>query len=87
MPQTKFLTTPQLIKVCPLGKTQLQNLRDQGVFQEGLHWVRYPGQSGRKVLWNWTLIQDYLATGGGAAHDRACEIYLSSLPSNQRQPA
>lgn len=83
---TKFLTTPQLVEVFPLGKTQLQALRDSGAFQEGIHWFKYPGSNGRRVLWNWPLIQDYLATGGGEAHQRACEDYLASLPSNQSRP-
>ncbi len=83
MTQTKFITTPQLVEVFPLGKSQLQALRDSGTFQEGVHWVKYPGSNAQRVLWNWPLIEDYLATGGGEAHQRVVEAYLASLPSNQ----
>lgn len=86
MTQIQFLTTPQLTEVFPLGKSQLQVLRDSGTFQEGIHWVKHPGSNGRRVLWNWALIQDYLATNGGPAHQIAIENYLASLPSNQARP-
>ncbi|AFY61209.1 hypothetical protein [Synechococcus sp. PCC 6312] len=83
MMQAKFVTTPDLIKVVPLGKTKLQQLRDEGIFAEGLHWVRIPGPNPRKILWNLPLIEDFLATGGGPAHQVAIDNYLASLPSNQ----
>lgn len=86
MMQTKFVTTPDLIKTIPLGKTKLQQLRDDGIFLEGLHWCRFPGSSPRKILWNLDLIRDFVVTGGGESHQRACEAYLSSLPSNQARP-
>ncbi len=53
---TKFLTTPQLLSVIPLGKTSLQELCNQGIFLEGLHWCRFPGQNPRKIFWNLDLI-------------------------------
>ncbi len=86
MAHGKFVTTPDLIKVIPLGKTKLQQLRDDGIFLEGLHWCRFPGSNPRKILWNLDLIRDFVVTGGGESHQRACEAYLSSLPSNQVRP-
>jgi hypothetical protein len=54
------------------------------VWTENIHWRRDPANN--KILYNLPLINDWVATGGGEAHQRAIEAWLSSLPSNQVQP-
>lgn len=51
---------------------------------ELVHWRRDPANG--KILYNLPLINDWIATGGGEAHQRAIENYLASLPSNQIPP-
>jgi hypothetical protein len=72
--------------VHPYAKSTTQRLRKTH-WVEGSHW-RYDHAG--DVIYNLPLLLDWLATGGGAAHERAIEAYLSSLPSNQpagRKPA
>lgn len=70
-----------LKQVVPYGKTKVQDLVDRQVWREGLHYVTEP--SGFR-LYNLSLIADWVANmNDPAAHDRACEMYLDSLPSNQ----
>jgi hypothetical protein len=65
--------------VHPYAKSTTQRLRKTH-WTEGLHWrFDHAGD----VIFNLPLLLDWLATGGGEAHQRACEMYLSSLPSNQ----
>jgi hypothetical protein len=63
------------------SKYKVQALRAKGLWVEGLHW-RYDIVGG-DILFNLRLIQDWIATGGGQAHQKAIESYLASLPSNQ----
>lgn len=65
--------------VHPYAKSTTQRLRKTH-WTEGLHW-RYDHAG--DVIYNLPLLLDWLATGGGDAHQRACETYLASLPSNQ----
>jgi hypothetical protein len=69
--------------VHPYAKSTTQRLR-KTYWREGLHWnFDHAGD----VIYNLPLIADWLATGGGASHERACEQYLNSLPSNQPKTA
>ena len=70
-----------LSKVVPYGKTRVRDLIKQGQWRENLHFVT--DLSGDRI-YNLTLIADWIANiNDPAAHQRACELYLSSLPSNQ----
>jgi hypothetical protein len=52
---------------------------------EGIHAIRVPGS--RSLLWNRSLITDWLVNGGldSPAHQRAIENWLSKLPSSPAQ--
>jgi hypothetical protein len=69
--------------VHPYAKSTMQRLRKTR-WTEGLHW-RF--DHANDIIYNLPLISDWLATGGGAAHERACEQFLSGLPSNQTKPS
>jgi hypothetical protein len=73
-----------LAQVVPYGKSKVQDLIKRQVWIEGLHYVT-DGAGDR--LYNLTLIADWVANmGDSAAHQKACELYLSSLPSNWVKP-
>jgi hypothetical protein len=70
-----------LAQVVPYGKSKIQSLIKQGVWREGLHFVT--DDAGDR-LYNLDLIADWVANlGDPIAHNRACEMYLASLRSNQ----
>ncbi|MGB8702896.1 MAG: hypothetical protein WCD18_26070 [Thermosynechococcaceae cyanobacterium] len=70
-----------LPKVVPYGKTKITGLIRSGQWREGLHYVT--DDAGDR-LFNLDLIADWVANlGDPVAHQRACEHYLNSLPSNQ----
>jgi hypothetical protein len=70
-----------LKQVFPYGKTKVQHLVRSGRWREGLHYVT--DEVGDR-LYNLTLISDWVANlNDPIAHQRACELYLASLPSNQ----
>jgi hypothetical protein len=46
-----------------------------------LYWWQFPG--GRKIFWNWVLVQDYLLHGDTPDHQRLVEAYLQTLPGNR----
>jgi hypothetical protein len=48
--------------------------------QEGIYWFRTPGSN--KILYNLSLIRDWLANGDCPAHQKAVKRYLASLPSS-----
>lgn len=70
-----------LAQVCPYGKSKIQAVIKSGAWREGLHYVT--DEAGDR-LYNLDLIADWVANlGDPTAHQRACELYLTSLPSNQ----
>lgn len=72
-----------LYQVCPYGKSKIQDLIKREVWREGLHYVT---DSAGDRLYNLTLIEDWIANmNDPTAHQRACEVYLQSLPSNWLQ--
>jgi hypothetical protein len=77
-----------LSQVVPYKKSKVGDLIKRQVWQEGLHYVT--DDAGDR-LFNLDLIADWVANlGDSQAHQRACEMYLASLPSNQttgRKPA
>jgi hypothetical protein len=78
----KFRDLPQ---VCPYGKSKVQSLIKAGVWREGLHFVT--DSSGDRI-YNLDLISDWMANmNDPCSHQRACEQYLASLPSNQTATA
>ncbi|KGF73196.1 hypothetical protein DO97_01380 [Neosynechococcus sphagnicola sy1] len=46
-----------------------------------LYWWQFPG--GRKIFWNWLLVQDYLLHGDRPEHQRLLEEYLATLPESR----
>jgi hypothetical protein len=69
--------------IVPYGKTRIQRLVREGVWREGLHFVT--DDAGDR-LYNLDLLADWIANlSDSVAHERACEMYLASLPSNQPQ--
>jgi hypothetical protein len=71
-----------LAQVVPYGKSKIQDLIKRQVWIEGLHYVT--DDAGDR-LYNLDLIADWVANlNDPTAHQRACESYVGSLPSNQR---
>lgn len=69
------------LSIHTLKKLRSEKAREADRLIEGIHFVRYGGYC---VRYNAELLQDYAATRSDpAAHKRAIEIYLASLPSNQ----
>lgn len=61
----------------------LKDWRLSGKLIEGVHWTKLGPQ---KNLYNQPLIEDFLANQHDpAAHQRAIDLYLASLQSNQRR--
>jgi hypothetical protein len=52
----------------------------RGKLQEGVYWFRTPGSM--RILYNLSLIRDWLANGECPAHQKAVKRYLASLPSS-----
>lgn len=70
----------QLRQVVPYGKSKIQQLVSSGAWKEGLHFVT--DHSGDR-LYNLDLLADWVTNiNDPSAHDRAIELYVSSLPSN-----
>jgi hypothetical protein len=60
-----------------IGKFREAELRK--TLPSPLYWI----QPERKVLWNLTLLKDYLLNGDRPEHQRLVEQYLEALPSQQ----
>jgi hypothetical protein len=74
-----------LALVVPYGKSKVQSLIRSEVWREGLHFVT--DDAGDR-LYNLSLIADWVANlNDSTAHQRACELYLASLPSNTPPPS
>jgi hypothetical protein len=77
-----------LAQIVPYGKSKIQDLIKRQIWREGLHYVT--DEAGDR-LYNLDLIADWVANlNDSTAHERACESYVSSLPSNKstgRKPA
>jgi hypothetical protein len=78
-----FLDKRRVARLLSLSYETLKNYRKQGKWIEGIHWVRV---SSHCVRYNAPLIQDWLSNRHDPiAHQRAIEIYQSSLLSNQKK--
>lgn len=74
-----------LCRVVPYQRTKIKNLVRSGQWVSGLHYVTDPNGD---RLYNLTLIADWVANiNDPVAHERACELYVASLPSNQAKPS
>lgn len=63
----------------------LDRYRQQGLFLEGLHWVKATDSPTAPALYNMPLCKDKLQNRKNPpAHARAINHYLGTLPSNQR---
>jgi tRNA(His) 5'-end guanylyltransferase len=64
-----------------LSGTTLKRYRTEGLWIEGIHWVRL---NSRCIRYNLDLIQDWLQNRHDpAAHRRTIQAYQSQLPSYQ----
>jgi hypothetical protein len=78
-----FVSKQEATQSLKLSGTTLRRYRVQGLLIEGVHWVRV---NSRCIRYNLELMQDWLHNRHDpAAHQRAIEIYQSSLLSNQRK--
>ena len=82
-PMLQFVSKQQATQSLNLSSTTLKKYRLEGFWIEGIHWVRI---NSRCVRYNLVLIQDWLHNRHDpSAHQRAIEIYQTSLLSNQRK--
>ncbi len=80
----QFVGRKQISECLNLGSTTLRKYRVDGVWIEGIHWVRV---NSRCVRYNIELLQDWFHNRNDpAAHQRAIDAYQIKLPSNQPKP-
>jgi hypothetical protein len=61
----------------------LKKWRLSGKLIQGIHWIKI-GESDRVVRYNSALLIDFLQNQDDPiAHQRAIDVYIASLPSNQ----
>lgn len=69
------------LSVHTLKKLRSETARSENRLVEGIHYIRYGGYC---IRYNSELLRDFAATRfDPEAHQRAIELYLASLPSNQ----
>lgn len=67
-----------------ISSDMLKDYRRRGLLIEDIHWVRL---NSRVILYNVALIADWIQNqNDSVAHQRAIDLYLSSLACNQRKP-
>lgn len=76
-----YANTQKTVQLCGLSASTLKRLRFDGRLREGLHWTRVTG----RILFCLPLLIDWLANQSDpAAHDRAIQNFLATLPSNRK---
>ena len=81
-PMLQFVNKQQASQSLNLSSATLKKYRLQGLWIEGIHWVRI---NSRCVRYNLVLIQDWLHNRHDpSAHLRAIEKYQKSLLSYQQ---
>jgi hypothetical protein len=70
-----FIGATTLEKRLNILKNQRVELQRQ--LPRPLYWWQFPG--GRKIFWNWILVQDFLLHGDTPDHRRLVEEFLSTL--------
>jgi hypothetical protein len=79
----RFVSKKQVSAYLSLSGTTLKNYRLQGVWIEGIHWVRV---NDRCVRYNLELIKDWMHNRHDPeAHARAIAAYQQGLLSYQRR--
>jgi CHAD domain-containing protein len=77
-----FVTKRQASAYLNLSDATLKKYRMQGVWIEGVHWVRL---NSRCVRYNLELLKDWVQNHNDpTAHQRAIAAYQASLLSNQK---
>ncbi len=80
----QFVSKQQAVEQFNFGATTLKRYRTEGVWIEGLHWIKL---NSRCIRYNLELIQDWIHNQEDpAAHQRAIDIYQARLLSNQPTP-
>lgn len=77
--QFPFVTTKVMTATSGLSADRLKHLR-RNVLREKIYWFHPPGSV--RVLWNATLVKDWLVNGNTPEHERAIEAYVKTFPSN-----
>ncbi|MBW4552957.1 MAG: hypothetical protein KME35_17885 [Aphanocapsa sp. GSE-SYN-MK-11-07L] len=78
-PKQQFMFVGSAVLEARLDLRKTQRVELQKQLPCPLYWFQFPG--GRKVFWNWELVQDYLINGDGPNHQRLVEQYLATLPN------
>lgn len=79
----EFVGKRQISKSLNLSSDTLRKYRLEGVWLEGIHWIRI---NSRCVRYNAELIQDWAHNRQNpTAHRRAVEIYQASLLNNRKK--
>jgi hypothetical protein len=76
--QFPFVTTKVMVEASGLSADRLKQLR-RTMLKEKIYWFHPPDSI--RVLWNATLVKDWLVNGNSPQHQRAIESYLKTLPS------
>lgn len=77
-----FVTKRQASECLNLSTATLKKYRTQGLWIEGIHWVRI---NSRCVRYNLELLKDWVQNRNNpVAHQRAIDAYQASLLSNQK---
>jgi hypothetical protein len=80
----RFVNRKEAATCLKIGYTTLKKYRYEGIWIEGIHWVKL---NSRCVRYNLDLLQDwYHNQNDAAAHQRAIDRYQATLPSNQPLP-
>lgn len=85
MPSTqfKFVGKKIIADLTGLSVETLKKYRLNGIWTQEIHWIRL---NCRTVRYNYELIYDWMQNSHDPiAHQRAIDIYLASLLSNQRK--
>ena len=78
---TNFVNKQGACQYLKLSETTLKRYRLQGLFIEGIHWVRL---NSRCIRYNLDLLQDWLRNRHDPdAHQRAIKVYQANLLNNQ----
>jgi hypothetical protein len=80
-PKQQFPFVGSAVLEVRLDIRKTQRVELQKKLPSPLYWFQFPG--GRKIFWNWVLVQDYLINGDGPNHQRLIEEYLATLPSHR----
>ena len=81
--EPEFVSPDRLCQILDISRSTCKRRRLEGVWIEGIHWVRI---NCRTVRYNLPLIRDWLVNQATPhVHQRAIEAYAASLLSSKKQ--